>query len=1285
MGILSVGRLGEARKHEVSFCADVKSWAEALFAQHPEWPFSEAHIEEYGRGTNKRQDLRILDREHQTPVLTGEAKMPGTPQGRSPYDVDLMRDAYAKADNIQSQYFFTWNVNTFVLFDRSLWDRPMLDRRVKEWSLGLQLTEARECSLPEVQARIRETFLPQFFAEFAEIIAGRIPDWAMPPDEVFIRSLESHLDWPVVGTRNFLAQKWTEDRGFAHRFRQWLTEDLQWSFDPDDPQNWRQILDRASRTLCYVFCNRAIFYSAIHARYPQDLRKLKMPSGRADCRRIYSYFRERFAAAVRVTGDYEPVFYPHVHDWVGSLVFASPQACQGWKGLLVNLEQYNFRDIPHDVIGGIFQKLIAPEERQKFGQYFTHEDIVDLINAFCIRRAGDMVLDPACGSGSFLVRAYHRKAWLSEQKGGGRRHRDPHKRHQELLQEIYGCDIALFPAHLATLNLAARGMEDQENYPLIRRGNFFEVIENPDKFCSVPLPGPGGQNKPWPVPLSPLDAIVGNPPYVRQELIPRRSTLAKARGESQETFDSRRKNTKEHFQGIAAKTWPGLKLSGRSDLHCYFWPVAAKRLKEGGYFGFLTSSSWLDVEYGFALQGWILQNFRLVAIIESVDEPWFEDARIKTCVTVLRRCSDERARSENLVKFVRLQKPLAHILGDRAPGDESARQNAAVKLRRLIESTKRPYHDENLRIIPVPQSDLWKEGVEAGKVLAKADTGNARRSHGEEGTGRKGAGRAGPAPKARPCDYAAGKWGRFVRAPEVYFRIMRDYGDRFVKLGEIAEIRRGITSGCDAFFMPRDVTERTLAEVRKGLPWNDIGLMSRCTRREVERGKVRVVQAGDRTLHPIEAEFLRPEVHSLMAVDRPVIRAADVDRVVLWVNRPLKELGRTHAARYIRWGAKQTFASNKSKAVPVPERSTCAARTLWYDLTGAGVGSLFWSMSQQYRHVVPANPDRLVCNHNLFYLQTRALRDTEAQVLCAVLNSTLIALFKTYYGRYAGTEGNLKTEVVDVNLLQVPSVQGVSDTLARKILGAFAAMQGRDTGRLVERPLMDCHSVEHLELLADRPIGLSDELKQDDRRVLDDAVLEMVGVGKSAERKRILAELYLETARHYRQIRIVEVQKQVQRAGGNERSLTAHDVAAAIWDSLNPDEQGPPLCAWLRGRPGDRETVTIPDGRAKALGRGHMFSPGGAIFTEGKVTHRETYAGPEQAALVETLANLEIRGPVELPADEGTSKQWRKDIQERLASAGVRFDDLAGSRTGSQTLRDGIVRLLMQWFVHGRA
>ncbi|MEW6198598.1 MAG: N-6 DNA methylase [Planctomycetota bacterium] len=283
--------------------------------------------------------------------------------------------------------------------------------------------------------------------------------------------------------------------------------------------------------------------------------------------------------------------------------------------------------MPSDIVGRIFQKLIGPEERHRYGQHFTGDDVVDLINAFCIRDGGDSVLDPACGSGSFLVRAYYRK-----------RHLDPNRQHLDQLADLFGCDIALYPAHLATLNLAAREINDEANYPRIVRRDFFDT-ERGKPFCTLP-DNAGGT---MPVNLPDLDAVVGNPPYVRQEKID--------------------KSDKPRYAALVTGAWADVKLSGRADLHCYFWPVATKLLKPDGYFGFLTSSSWLDVEYGFALQGWILRHFKLLAIMESNAEPWFTDARVRTVATILQRCDDETERMANLVRFVRFDKPLRDIIG----------------------------------------------------------------------------------------------------------------------------------------------------------------------------------------------------------------------------------------------------------------------------------------------------------------------------------------------------------------------------------------------------------------------------------------------------------------------------------------------------------------------------------------------------------------------------------------------------------------------------------------------
>jgi hypothetical protein len=143
-----------------------------------------------------------------------------------------------------------------------------------------------------------------------------------------------------------------------------------------------------------------------------------------------------------------------------------------------------------------------------------------------------------------------------------------------------------------------------------------------------------------------------------------------------------------------------------------------------------------------------------------------------------------------------------------------------------------------------------------------------------------------------------------------------------------------------------------------------------------------------------------------MAVERPVVTPEQLDRVVLWVNHPLSELKNTYAHHYITWGSKQTFASKKSRSVPVPERPRCTGRPLWYDLTGRRPGIGFWPMAQKYRHIIPWNPKEVPCNHNLFDIHSLELQDYEQGALMGILNSTLVGLLKHFYGRYAGSEGN---------------------------------------------------------------------------------------------------------------------------------------------------------------------------------------------------------------------------------------------------------------------------------------
>jgi len=136
------------RINEVDFCAQVASAVNQLVGQNPAiYPFREARVEGYGTGAGKRKrkDLRFFDGNGKL-VLCGEVKLPGTPEGQSALNYSVMADAAAKADDATVQYFFTWNVNEFALWDRGLWARPWFERRVRLWRLSRTLAKTEDAS-----------------------------------------------------------------------------------------------------------------------------------------------------------------------------------------------------------------------------------------------------------------------------------------------------------------------------------------------------------------------------------------------------------------------------------------------------------------------------------------------------------------------------------------------------------------------------------------------------------------------------------------------------------------------------------------------------------------------------------------------------------------------------------------------------------------------------------------------------------------------------------------------------------------------------------------------------------------------------------------------------------------------------------------------------------------------------------------------------------------------------------------------------------------------------------
>jgi SAM-dependent methyltransferase len=71
--------------------------------------------------------------------------------------------------------------------------------------------------------------------------------------------------------------------------------------------------------------------------------------------------------------------------------------------------RFRLEDVGHDVLKGLYESLIDPDQRHDLGEYFTPDWLAAKICAWAVDSPLEQrVLDPACGSGSFLFHAVRR-------------------------------------------------------------------------------------------------------------------------------------------------------------------------------------------------------------------------------------------------------------------------------------------------------------------------------------------------------------------------------------------------------------------------------------------------------------------------------------------------------------------------------------------------------------------------------------------------------------------------------------------------------------------------------------------------------------------------------------------------------------------------------------------------------------------------------------------------------------------------------------------------------------
>lgn len=77
-----------------------------------------------------------------------------------------------------------------------------------------------------------------------------------------------------------------------------------------------------------------------------------------------------------------------------------------FKAILKELQKYNLSDTSDDVKGIAFEKFLGRTFRGELGQFFTPRTIVDFMTEVLDPQEGELICDPCCGSGGFLIKAF---------------------------------------------------------------------------------------------------------------------------------------------------------------------------------------------------------------------------------------------------------------------------------------------------------------------------------------------------------------------------------------------------------------------------------------------------------------------------------------------------------------------------------------------------------------------------------------------------------------------------------------------------------------------------------------------------------------------------------------------------------------------------------------------------------------------------------------------------------------------------------------------------------------
>jgi type I restriction-modification system DNA methylase subunit len=211
-------------------------------------------------------------------------------------------------------------------------------------------------------------------------------------------------------------------------------------------------------------------------------------------------------ASPDLAGAYQEPFEENLFAW---LLEAREGIDEVLQRLILRVNAYDFSTLSEEVLGDIYQNFLPPDKRKRLGEFYTPKEVVDLILRETALGHGDLypeVLDPSCGSGSFLVRYLHHRVEDAKERGV---HLDP----ERLAESIWGFDLNPFATYISFFQLLWGLLRlKRDHKPKVRTYNLNALLNDKGtaSYAHFSEGKRARDEREW-------DYVVGNPPYIRAE------------------------------------------------------------------------------------------------------------------------------------------------------------------------------------------------------------------------------------------------------------------------------------------------------------------------------------------------------------------------------------------------------------------------------------------------------------------------------------------------------------------------------------------------------------------------------------------------------------------------------------------------------------------------------------------------------------------------------------------------------------------------------------------------